>query len=209
VQVLHVGRTGNGELYYVMELADDEATGQRIREATYSPRNLSTLLKKRGGLPPKEYLPLSISLASALQFLHERDLVHRDVKPANVIFVDGVPKLADIGLVADAIGTSQKPALGTPGYMPPEGPGSPAADLYSLGKLIYETAFGLDCTRFPDLPRRLFEQGDETRAFALNRILLKACENEPARRHQSVAELIAELRTLEASLLQPTRLQQR
>jgi CHASE2 domain-containing sensor protein len=209
VQVLHVGRTGKGELYYVMELADDEATGQRICEVTYSPRNLSTLLKKRGGLPPEEYLPLSISLASALQFLHERDLVHRDVKPANVIFVDSVPKLADIGLVADAIGTGQKPALGTPGYMPPEGPGSPAADLYSLGKLIYETAFGFDCTRFPDLPRTLFEQGDETRAFALNRILLKACENEPARRQQSVAELIAELRTLEASLPQPTSLQQR
>jgi len=200
VQVLHAGRTGNGELYYVMELADDEVPGGNLDPATYSPRNLSTVLKKRGSLPLNECLPLSIGLAAALQFLHERGLVHRDVKPANVIFVNGVPKLADIGLVTDATEATQRAALGTPGYLPPEGPGSPAADLYSLGKLIYEAAFGLDCTRFPDLPRALFGQRDQKRAFELNRILLKACENEPARRHQSVADLNTELRALEASL---------
>jgi len=102
--------------------------------------------------------------------------------------VNGVPKLADIGLVTEAAPASGA-QFGTPGYMPPEGPGTTAGDVYSLGKLIYEAAFGLDCTRFPDLPRALIEASDESELLELNRVLLKACENDPARRHRSAGEL--------------------
>ena len=180
VQILHIGRTPDG-IYYVMEAADDEGLN-------YSPRTLANVLKHRGRLPLQECLVLSIDLASALDFLHQRGLVHRDVKPSNVIFVNGVPKLADIGLVTEAAPASGA-QFGTPGYMPPEGPGTTAGDVYSLGKLVYEAAFGLDCTRFPDLPRALIEAGDESELLELNRVLLKACENDPARRHRSAGEL--------------------
>jgi serine/threonine protein kinase len=195
VQILHVGRTPDG-IYYVMEAADDEASG-----SDYSPKTLANVLKQRQRLPLPECLALSIDLASALDFLHQRGLVHRDVKPANIIFVNGVAKLADIGLVTEKDQEQGKERFGTPGYMPPEGPGTIAGDLYSLGKLIYETAFGFDCTRFPDLPRALLERGDDSELFDLNRILLKACENDPARRYRSARELREALLQLQQALL--------
>ena len=156
-------------------------------------------LHRRVGLA--QCLDLSIEIAGALEFLHQRHLVHRDVKPANIIFVNGTPKLADIGLVAEAeVMSANDGRLGTPGYMPPEGPDTPAGDVYSLGKLIYEMAFGFDSTRFPELPRALLEQTDEEEIFDLNRILLKACENEPARRHRTAGELRDDLLQLRETL---------
>ena len=57
-------------------------------------------------------------------------LIHRDIKPSNIIFVNGIPKLADIGLVAEQ--SEAKSFVGTEGFIPPEGPGTPRADIYSL-----------------------------------------------------------------------------
>src|SRR5206468_2532672 len=78
----------------------------------------------------------SLALTSALAFLHEQGLIHRDIKPSNIIFVQGQPKLADIGLVAGSDETCS--FVGTEGFIPPEGPGTPAADVYSLGKVLME-----------------------------------------------------------------------
>ncbi len=192
VQILHVGRGPDG-IFYVMEAADDESTGQTIDPERYFPRTLASLLRQRRRLSVPECLDLGANLAAALEFLHERQLIHCDVKPSNIIFVNDTPKLADIGLVADiARSSTGNTFVGTPGYMPPEGPGAPAGDLYSLGKLLYEAAFGLDCTRFPDLPRTMVEQAEEG-VFDLNRVLLKACENNPARRYCSARQLREEL----------------
>jgi serine/threonine protein kinase len=73
-----------------------------------------------------------------------------DIKPSNVDFCRGRPKLADIGLVTD-VGSSQS-FVGTEGFIPPEGPGTPQADLYALGKMLYELATGRDRMDFPHLP---------------------------------------------------------
>src|SRR5262249_5337738 len=129
VNILHVGKNEEaGFFYYVMEAADDAVRGQAINPDDYAPKTLASELAKRGRLPLDECLRLGLSLVAALGQLHHRGLIHRDVKPSNIIFVDGVPKLADIGLVT-AIGESVS-FVGTEGYVPPDGPGSPGADLY-------------------------------------------------------------------------------
>src|SRR4030095_9984327 len=105
------------------------------------------------------------------------------------------PKLADIGLVADL--DEAESFVGTPGYIPPEGPGKPPADLYSLGKVLYELATGRDRHEFPQLPVDLREDSSVSFLVEFNEILLKACEPEVRKRYESAAQLIEDLRLLE------------
>ena len=145
VDVLHVGSSeAQACLYYVMELGDDVATGQNISPDTYVPKTLTQVLAKRSRLLFSEALELGITLSKALSYLHQRGLVHRDVKPSNIIFVNGLPKLADIGLVA-LLG--QRSFVGTEGFVAPEGPGTAQSDIFSLGMVLYEAATGKDRRR--------------------------------------------------------------
>jgi hypothetical protein len=106
-----------------------------------------------------------------------------------------VPKLADIGLVAE-LGEA-KSFVGTLGYIPPEGPGTPQADLFSLGKVLYELATGRDRQEFPQLPADLRENSNAALLVEFNEILLKACEPEPRKRYESATQLSAELKVLQ------------
>src|SRR5207244_3554518 len=182
--------------YYVMEAADDVGRGQSIDPEDYTPKTLGIELAKRGRLPLEECLRLGLSLAAALGQLHSRGLIHRDVKPSNIIFVNAVPKLADIGLVT-AIGEAAT-FVGTEGYVPPEGPGSPSADLYGLGKLLYEACMRKDSRQFPESPTHLDETSDSPRLMRLNEIILKACDLNPLRRFNSAEEIYQQLVTLVA-----------
>jgi CHASE2 domain-containing sensor protein len=195
VDILHIGRFGDDEgFFYIMEIGDDERHGPRIDAEHYVPRTLAGDLRRRRKLPLGECLDLAVALADALEHLHSHALIHRDVKPSNVIFVRGAPKFADLGLVTDVKSTKRDVTfIGTEGYIAPEGPGSPTADLFSLGKLIYEAATGRDCRAFPELPTAL-AQDDANPAFEeLYRIILKSCEFEVRRRYASAAEVKAEL----------------
>src|SRR4029078_1869267 len=99
-------------------------------------------LKQRGRFPLDQSLELGLTLSLALGQLHRHGLIHRDVKPSNIIFVGGVPKLADIGLVTEQ--SEANTFVGTEGFVPPEGPTSIKADIYALGKVLYEAAMGKD-----------------------------------------------------------------
>ncbi len=199
VQILHAGRNdAAGHIYYIMEAADDESTGPKINPDTYTARNLAKDIKKRRHLPAEECLQLSLDLTAALDFLHRQQLIHRDIKPSNIIFVQGAPKFADIGLVTDiATRGHEATYLGTKGYIAPEGPGTPAADIYSLGKVIYEASMGLECGQFPELPSTLLQRSDAADLFRLNEIILKACHVDPALRYQSAAEMHEDLERLQ------------
>src|SRR6058998_3158586 len=199
VSILHVGRDEEaGFFYYVMEAADDIARGQAINAEDYAPKTLASELAKRGRLPLDECLRLGMSLAAALGQLHSHGLIHRDVKPSNIIFVNAVPKLADIGLVTDMGGTGKTMTyIGTDGYIAPEGPGTAAADIYSLGKVMYEASMGRDRQQFPELPTSLADRTDAAALVRLNSIILKACEENVAKRYQSASELRAVLLDLQ------------
>src|ERR1022692_4677747 len=80
---------------------------------SYAPHTLRADLE-RGRLPAARVLEIGLALGEALGHLHHNGLVHRDVKPSNVIFVNGRPKLADIGLVTDA--SDRCWLVGTEGY---------------------------------------------------------------------------------------------
>src|SRR5262249_44417253 len=134
----------------VMELADDQRTGQDIDPDNYEPRTLRSELDQRKRLPMAECLQISLALTTALEHLHQHGLVHRDIKPSNLIFVNGMPKLADIGLVAAA--DERCSFVGTEGYVPNEGPGKAQADIFALGKVLYQMVTGFKADRYPSLP---------------------------------------------------------
>jgi WD40 repeat protein len=215
VHVLHVGRNdAEGYFYYVMELADcitsyeyAESSGSQDKEteaeaargpltALYSPRTLRHDMKQLHRLPIADCLRVALDVVSGLARLHERGLVHRDVKPGNIIFVDGRAKLADIGLVS---GESEgRTFVGTEGYIPPEGPGTPAADLYALGMVIYEAATGFPPERFPKVPTEWFAEEAGPEPLEFHAVVLKACEGARERRYQSAEEMQADLALLQS-----------
>ena len=216
VSILQVGRDDDaGFFYYVMELADDQRTPlqltdgggapslpgsqssplqRQIDPATYKPKTLRSEVAAHGRLPYDRALDISLSLARALQHLHAHSLIHRDIKPSNIIFVDGVPKLADIGLVTD-VGASIS-YVGTEGFLPPEGPVSKQADIYSLGKVLYEMSTGQDRMEFPELPTFLGESEEKQGLLELNLVFLKACQNDPHKRYRTAQEMYADLAIL-------------
>ena len=216
VHVYHVGQNLEaGYFYYVMDLADDASAAARAghrdlcqdaevssvpvrssaaAEEDYVPATLSLRLLEQGRLPVKECLEIAAALASALAHLHAHGLVHRDIKPSNLVFVNGRPKLADIGLVSSA--TSAATFVGTTGYIPPEGPGGPLADIYSLGKVLYEMMSGRDRCDFPLLPEGFPTLAERVPLLEFNQVVLKACQNDPAQRYRSANELLADVETL-------------
>lgn len=192
IHILHLGRDEEaGCFYYVMELADP-VDG----EAEYTPRTLASDLRTRGRLPVTEALAFGVQLADALGHLHRHRLVHRDVKPSNVVFVDGQAKIADIGLVTGA--DEARSFVGTEGFIPPEGPGSVQADVFGLGRVLYEATTGKDRCDFPELPDDLhaWEEPQREGLLELNEIMARACAPEASDRYANAAELAGDLNLL-------------
>ncbi|HEY4989250.1 MAG TPA: protein kinase [Opitutaceae bacterium] len=195
--LLHVGRNDEaGFFYYVMELADDAETGREIDPARYVPLTLREMRIRRGRLPAERCIDLAAELARALAGLHDRNLLHRDIKPSNVIIVGGVAKLADIGLVVSA--SDAHTFVGTEGFVPPEGPGAPAADVFSLGKLVYELSTGRDRNEFPSLPQDLDSIPDRKTLLELNEIVVRACDPSPTRRYKDAGAMLQDILLLQA-----------
>lgn len=125
------------EPFYVMELCEGGSLAARIDAF--------------GPLEPGELVPLVLVVAAALGELHRRGLLHRDVKPANILFTGGRPKLADFGLARPGgVGfdtlTQPGTAMGTPAYMAPElvrgDRATVASDIYSLAASTFHALTG-------------------------------------------------------------------
>lgn len=204
VDILQVGGSdAAGYFYYVMELADDINTGQAIVPEHYIPRTLAHDLRHRGRLPIGECVRLGAAIASALGFLHRHDLLHQDIKPSNIIFVNGFPELADIGLVSEISKPGRQ--IGTIGFIPPEGAGTARADIYSLGKVLYEMSTGRDRNDYPELPESLADTAEDRDLVQFNKIVLKACRADTGRRYQSADELLTALVSFQFSQYNPRK----
>ena len=194
LRVEFVSEKQAGYFYYVMELGDPLTPGWEQEPSTYKPRDLVSERAHSHGrrLPVRECVRIGLALSDALDFIHRQGLTHRDIKPQNIIFVNGQPKLADLGLITEIRPPDQERTLvGTPGYMPPlpERPGTPQADIYALGMVLYVLSTGRNAAYFPEIATTLVEREDPADFLPLNTVILKACQPDPAQRYASAAEM--------------------
>ena len=174
-------------------------------------KTLKDIINEDGTLPWKWALNVSIQVASALEMAHRNSIVHRDIKPHNIIITeDGIAKVTDFG-IAKAVSNSTITAFGTTigsvHYFSPEhargGYTDAKSDLYSLGVVMYEMLTG----RVPfdaDTPvsialKHMQEKPIEpiklnpTIPYAVNKIIMKAMEKDPNERYQSATEMLKDL----------------
>lgn len=174
---------------------------------------LSTVMNEVRPLPIPDAVQIASYICGALSHMHENKVVHRDLKPQNIMICeDGTLRIIDFGI---AKSTEMRrltfagftPAMGTPDYMAPEQVkgkrGDERTDIYSLGAVLYEMTTGSvpfegpnpfivmnsRITGDPVAPRKLNPEISE----ALEEIILHAMEREPHRRYQSAAAMKAEL----------------
>lgn len=172
-----------GFAYFVMEFVDGVDLSQRIA---------------KGPVPLNETFTIVSQLCDALQHSHERGVVHRDIKPGNILIApDGRVKVADFGLArlvhpdaADHRLTRTHATLGTPRYMAPEqmtpaGEIDHRADIYAVGVVLYEMLTGA-------IPAGSFDPPSEKVASLnprIDEVVLRALSAEPERRHATAAEV--------------------
>jgi serine/threonine protein kinase len=185
--------------------------------------SLKDLLKVRQILPPAEAIRLTTEVLNALQYAHERGLIHRDIKPGNMLFkADGKLMLCDFGLVKvfsaerenkspfDTASETGPAITGTPEYMPPEqihGQPSPASDIYAVGVVLYEMLTGVrpftSNSVMSVLMKQLNEQPRPLREInprispQLESAVLRALEKDPSRRYQRPIDFLQALRRAE------------
>ncbi len=195
VQVYSSGHA-NDQIYLVMELVDHGSLDDRMAQ--------------HAQLPEAEVLRAGIEVARGLQAAHEKGLIHRDVKPANILFAaSGTAKIGDFGL-AVAAGQKAEAAQeiwGTPYYVAPErlnnAPEDFRSDIYSLGATLFHALAGRppiegETTSASEL-RRLKSTPPDIRAFTPDvsretaRLIHKMLAPDPAQRFASYADLIAQM----------------
>lgn len=197
VRVLEVGESNDGHLFYSMGFVDGHSLAHELRA---------------GALPPQRAAQLAQKIAMAVDYAHREGVIHRDLKPGNVLIdTAGEPKITDFGLAkrlqSDQQLTVAGQVLGTPNYMPPEqarGEEVDArADVYSLGAVLYALLTGDPPFRAESQHQTLLKVLSETPApprtvnpkvpADLERICLKCLHKEQRDRYASAAELADDL----------------
>ena len=194
VHIHDYGQTPDGNPYFVMEFID----GMDVHHLRHS-----------GQLDLPRALDLISQVCAALHYAHSRCIVHRDIKPGNILVTrEGVAKVADFGL-AKVLGTEDLPkhditltlsgtALGTPDYMAPEqlegGQVDHRADIYSLGIMLYDLLTGSP-------PRGAWPPPSQRVQIdvRLDEIVLRALQHNPSARYQAASEVRADIDSVKSS----------
>jgi eukaryotic-like serine/threonine-protein kinase len=207
IRLYDFGETRAGTFYFVMELLDG--------------LDLETLVAQYGPIPPERTIHVLRQVCHSLAEAHDRGMIHRDVKPANIFLCrlgreyDFV-KVLDFGLVKfdqdesimDTIKAAAEVTTGTPAYMAPEMANGDAvdrrADLYALGCVAYwlltghlvfeaESALRMLIQHIQAQPVPPSRRGDQVVPPALERLIMQCLEKDPARRPSSADEILAGL----------------
>ena len=205
-RVYDYGQEPDGLVYIVMEYL--------------SGYTLGSVLDARRKLTPARAVDVMIQVCAGLSAAHDRDIVHRDIKPDNIVLVpaqddEGRPveivKVCDFGIAAlGATRTEEGNAAGTPEYMAPEqttgSRASPSADVYACGCALYEMLTGQVPFTADQAYRILMKHRNEAPcppsqieagiSAALEAVVLRCMEKAPARRYQTARELRVELRKI-------------
>ncbi len=199
VPIFEVGQH-EGQHYFSMGFVEGQSLSQRLNEGPLAARGAATLM---------------VTVADAIEYAHQCGVIHRDLKPGNILLDQkGNPRVSDFGLAkkvnGDSALTGSGQIMGTPSYMPPEQAGGhrgevgPPADVYALGATLYalvtgrppfQAATAMDTVLMvvgeePVSPRRL----NASIPRDLETICLKCLEKEPGRRYTSAAFLAEDLR---------------
>jgi tetratricopeptide (TPR) repeat protein/class 3 adenylate cyclase len=198
--IYEIGETDDGQLFIAMPLYEGETLHARLH---------------RGRLSFQDALPIALQVARGLGRAHESGIVHRDVKPANIVLLsDGTAKVLDFGIaqIRDRAFADPQTLIGTVAYMSPEqasgGPVDARSDVWSLAVVIHEMVAGvrpfgdgdapdavqailtdeprLTATSYPDVPA------------GIDRVLRRALAKAPEQRYASMSVLAAELMALAA-----------
>lgn len=209
VDIYDFGETDDGSMFIAMQFVQGA--------------NLKDVLQKRGRLSSAETISIIRQACYALQAAHERGLIHRDVKPQNILIDrQGHVHLTDFGIVKALSGpalTQSGMTFGTAAYMSPEqATGAPikaGADLYSLGCVMYEMLCGMPpftgenpaivaYKQVWEQPRPLHDCVAEVPP-SLEAIVMRLLNKDPGRRYESAHDLVADLDALNVTSNQPTQ----
>lgn len=196
IQVIDVGRY-KSTLYFSMEFVDGEA--------------VDAILDREGKMDVQSTVSIAIQVSSALEYLHQRRIVHRDVKPGNIMVTKGgIAKLGDFGFVKsslESVLSTEGEVLGTPDYISPEAARGEKnldfrSDLYSLGTTLYHMLSGNP--PFGGSVSDVMDQHIKTEPKQLSalckdlpskmvEIVEKLMKKKPADRYQSFSDLLNDL----------------
>lgn len=198
VPTVHDAGSYDGGLYLVMELVEG--------------RTISDIVADQGALPAAWTAAVGAQVCAVLAAAHERGLVHRDIKPGNLMVGrDGAVKVLDFGVasVLDAVGTSRitrtGAAIGTPAYMAPEqlhgDKPTPSTDLYALGCVLYEMLAGRQVFDGPSAPVVIYKHLQEQPApldrsdlpYGLEWLVCRLLAKESAQRPADAREVYEQL----------------
>ncbi|MDQ3031042.1 MAG: serine/threonine protein kinase, partial [Myxococcota bacterium] len=204
-------RLSHPSIVAVYDVGEEDGIGPFLVFEYVPGSTLKHVLRSRGALPALEVIEIATQIAGALEVAHAAGIIHRDVKPDNILVSeDGRAKLADFGIarVPDAALTKEGQFLGTPCYAAPEtlarGAYSPQSDIFSFAAVIYELVCGVRA--FPgddaisvahavvhESPPPPSEAGSRALPKVVDDVVLRGIAKDPEARYASAIEMVEDL----------------